>query len=57
MFFKTTAPWINEDFSSRLRQAKKVTAGICLIFRGLFFEYNADIEQKDHLRIDTIDKN
>jgi len=50
-------PYINEDFCSRSRHAKKITAGIYVIFRGLFFEYNADIEQKDHLREDTIDKN
>ena len=25
------------------------SSGMCLIFRGLFFEHNADIGQKDHL--------
>jgi hypothetical protein len=45
--------------------AKKITKGICLIFRGLFFQHNpreigsafhragAEIGQKDHLWIDT----
>jgi len=33
--------------------AKKITTGIWLIFRGLFFEHNADIGQKDHLGMDT----
>jgi hypothetical protein len=28
-------------------------AGICLIFRGLFFEHNAEIGQKEHLWMDT----
>ena len=28
-------------------------ARICLIFRGLFFERNAGIGQKDHLWLDT----
>jgi len=28
-------------------------AGICLIFRGLFFEHNAKIGLKDHLWMDT----
>jgi len=32
---------------------RKNTTGICLIFRGLFFEHNADIGQKDHLWMDT----
>ena len=32
---------------------KKITTGIYVIFRGLFFEHNADIMQKDHLWIDT----
>jgi len=32
---------------------KKITTGIYLIFRGLFFEHNAEIEQKDHLWMDT----
>ena len=27
--------------------------GMCLIFRGLFFEHNAEIGQKDHLWMDT----
>ena len=31
---------INEDFRSRSRHAKKITTGIYLIFRGLFFEHN-----------------
>ena len=50
---------INEDFRSRSRHAKKITipvrsagptgqAGIYLIFRGLFFEHNAEIVRKDH---------
>jgi outer membrane protein assembly factor BamA len=43
----------NEDFCLRSRHAKKITAGICLIFRGLFFEHNADIGQKDHLWMGT----
>jgi len=32
---------------------KKITTGIYLIFRGLFFEHNAEIGQKDHLWMDT----
>jgi len=28
-------------------------AGIFVIFRGLFFEYNAEIGQKDHLWMET----
>ena len=47
-------PYRNEDFCSRSRHAKKITAGICLIFRGLFFEHNTEIEQKDHLWMNTI---
>jgi hypothetical protein len=39
---------INEDFCSKSRHAIKITAGIYLIFRGLFFEYNAEIGRKDH---------
>jgi hypothetical protein len=46
-------PSINEDFCSRSRHVKKITTGICLIFRGLFFEHNAEIGQKDHLWIDN----
>jgi hypothetical protein len=45
--------------------AKKITAGICIIFRELFFEHNprgidsafhgagAEIGQKEHLWMDT----
>jgi hypothetical protein len=33
-------PSRNEDFCSRSRHVKKITSGICLIFRGLFFEHN-----------------
>jgi len=32
---------------------KKITVGIWLIFRGLFFEHIADIGQKDHLWMDN----
>jgi len=39
---KSSCPSINEDFWSRSRHAKKITTGICLIFRGLFFEHNAE---------------
>jgi hypothetical protein len=46
-------PSRNVDFCSRLRHAKKITAGICVIFRGLFFEYNADIGQKDLIWMDN----
>ena len=46
-------PSRNEDFCSRSRHAKKITAGIYLIFRGLFFEHNADIGQKDRFWMDT----
>jgi len=46
-------PSRNEDFCSRSRHVKKITTGICLIFRGLFFEHNAEIGQKDHLWMDT----
>ena len=56
---------INEDSCSRSRHAKKMTRGICLIFRGLFFKHHpseigsafhgasAEIGQKDHLWMDT----
>jgi hypothetical protein len=51
-----SCPSINEDFCLRSpvgntgvkRHVKKITEGICIIFRGLFFEHNAEIEQKDH---------
>jgi len=39
---------INDNFRSRSRHAKKITTGIYLIFRGLFFEYHAKIVRKDH---------
>jgi hypothetical protein len=50
-------PSINEDFYQRSPagkngikwHARKITTGIWTIFRGLFFEHNADIGQKDHL--------
>ena len=32
---------------------KKINAGIYLIFRGLYFERNADIGQKVHLWMGT----
>jgi hypothetical protein len=32
---------------------KKITAGICIIFRGLIFEHNAEIGQKDYLGMDA----
>jgi hypothetical protein len=32
---------------------KKITGGIYLIFRGLFFEHNAEIGQKIHLLMGT----
>ena len=35
------------------RHAKKITAGICRIFRGLSFEHNTEIVQKDYLWMDT----
>jgi hypothetical protein len=38
--FFNRCPIINEDFCSRSRPAKKIIAGIFLIFRGLFFEHN-----------------
>ena len=41
------------DFCSRSRYAKKITIGIYLIFRRLFFEHNEEIGQKDHLWMDT----
>jgi len=44
---------MKEDFYSRSRHARKITTGIYIIFRGLFFEHNADIGQKDHLWMDT----
>jgi len=28
-------------------------AGICIIFRGLFFEHNTEIGQKEYLWMDT----
>jgi len=30
------------------RHAKNLTGGICLIFRGLNFEHNAEIGRKGH---------
>jgi hypothetical protein len=46
--------------NSRQRIVKKkqetifeISIGICLIFRGLFFEHNTEIGQKDHLWMDT----
>jgi hypothetical protein len=36
----------NSNFGLRARHAKKITAGIWLIFRGLFFEHNAAIRLK-----------
>jgi hypothetical protein len=51
--FSSQGPLINEDFCSRSRPAIKIIAGIFFIFRELFFEYNAEIGQKDHLRMDT----
>ena len=35
-----SCPSTTEDFCSRSRHAKKITTGIYLIFRGLFFEHN-----------------
>jgi hypothetical protein len=32
---------------------KKITTEIYMVFRGLFFEHNADIGQKDRLWMDT----
>ncbi len=32
----------NENFRSISRHAKNLTGGICLIFRGLNFEHNAE---------------
>ena len=48
-----------QDQASGLRayapkgHAKKITTGIYLIFRGLFFEHNAEIGQKGHLWMGT----
>jgi len=39
---------IYEDFRSRSRHAEKITGGIWVIFRGLFFPHNAEIGRKDH---------
>ena len=47
-----SCPSIDEDFCSRLRHAKKITTGICIISRGLFFEHNIEIVQ-DYLWMDT----
>ncbi|MBW1735941.1 MAG: flagellar hook-length control protein FliK [Deltaproteobacteria bacterium] len=47
------APSSNDEAVERSRPAKKITAGIWLIFRGLFFEQNAEIGQKGHLWTDT----
>jgi hypothetical protein len=33
-------PYITENFCSRSRHVRKITTGICLIFRGLFSEHN-----------------
>jgi hypothetical protein len=46
-------PSKNEDFCSISKHAKKITTGICEIFRGLFFEHNAEIGQKDHIGMDS----
>jgi hypothetical protein len=54
--FINQCPSRNEDFCSISRHAKKITAAICLIFRGLFFEHNAEIGQKDHFWMDTNQK-
>jgi len=40
--FSNQGPLINEDFCSRSRPAKKIIAGIFLIFRELFFKYSAE---------------
>lgn len=39
--------FVYEAFSSRSRHLKKINTGIYLIFRGLFFEPNAEMGQKD----------
>jgi hypothetical protein len=36
----------NSNFGLKARHVKKITAGILLIFRGLFFEHNAAIGSK-----------
>ncbi len=62
VFCISQCPSINEDFCSRSpaekngikRHVKKITTGICLIFRGLFFKHNAEIGQKDRLWMGTI---
>ncbi len=36
-------------FLFKIKACEKITTDICLIFRGLFFEHNAEIGQKDHL--------
>jgi hypothetical protein len=43
----------NWQFFARSRHAKQITAGIYLIFRGLFFEHNAEIAEKGHLCMET----
>ena len=40
-------------FLFKIKACEKITTDICLIFRGLFFEHNAEIGQKDHLWMDT----
>ena len=37
----------------KIKACEKITTGICLTFRGLFFEHNADIGQKEHFWMDT----
>ena len=40
-------PFRNSDFCSKSRNAKNLTTGIWLIFRGLNFEHNAEFGRKD----------
>ena len=53
LLVRAQCPSRNRQIWSRSRRAKNITAGIWLIFRGLYFEYNADIGQIGHLWMDT----
>ena len=52
-FFHTLCPSINEDFCSRSRRTKILTTVIRVVFRGLKFESDADIDGKDSFRSGT----
>ncbi len=43
------------DLLFKVKAYDTITGGICLIFRGLFFEQTAEIERKHHLRMARCD--